>query len=196
MLKILIVDDASFTRLALRRPLEREKFIVIEASTAEDRLQALAEHKPDLVITDYCLPSDDGITFLKKAESVHKVPFFLMTHRPEAFEKALKVGFAKAWLKPVEFPVLLEAIRAQLPQCGDASAQVQQLSLALDPTVFLAASEAAKKEKVPLEQFIAAVLKEKFLSPAQRATLVRTPTAASAKPETKAEKGPVATAAR
>jgi DNA-binding response OmpR family regulator len=196
MLKILIVDDASFTRLALRRPLERENFIVIEASTAEEGLQALAEHKPDLVITDYLLPYDDGMTFLKKAESVHKAPFFLMTHRPEAFEKALKAGFAKAWLKPVEFLVLLEAIRAQLPHCGDASAQVQQLSLALDPTVFFAASEAAKKENVPVEQFIAAVLKEKFVVPAQRATLVRTPAAAPAKPDKNAAKGPVVTAAR
>lgn len=63
---ILIVDDETSLRNALRDKLEREGFAILEAKNGEEGLEiALREH-PDLILLDIIMPVMDGMTMLKK----------------------------------------------------------------------------------------------------------------------------------
>jgi two-component system chemotaxis response regulator CheY len=67
MSKILIVDDAAFMRMALRRILERKGFeVVAEAENGDVGVRKYREFKPDLVTMDITMPVMNGIEALKK----------------------------------------------------------------------------------------------------------------------------------
>lgn len=67
MKRILIVDDAAFMRLTLRKILEKGGFEV--AAEAENGAKGVAQYKalnPDLVTMDITMPELDGISALKE----------------------------------------------------------------------------------------------------------------------------------
>src|SRR6202163_2872985 len=64
MKTILIVDDETAARYALRRALEA-KYRVAEADSAEAAREALTREQPDLVLLDVVLPGQDGFSFLR-----------------------------------------------------------------------------------------------------------------------------------
>ncbi len=64
--KILIVDDETLIRWALRKELEREGYEILEAGTARDAMEIFSEELPDLVILDVKLPDESGMKVLRK----------------------------------------------------------------------------------------------------------------------------------
>jgi DNA-binding NtrC family response regulator len=64
--KILIVDDETLIRWALRKELEREGYEVFEAGTAKDALEIFWKDLPELIILDVKLPDDSGMNLLRK----------------------------------------------------------------------------------------------------------------------------------
>ena len=67
MKKVLIVDDAAFMRLAIRRVLEKNNFEVVgEAPNGEVSIVKYAECRPDVVTMDITMPDMSGIEALKK----------------------------------------------------------------------------------------------------------------------------------
>ncbi|SHJ86210.1 PAS domain S-box-containing protein [Tangfeifania diversioriginum] len=81
-LKILIVEDLPADAEIAKRSLKKEKirFISQVVDTAEDFKKALAEFKPNLIISDYSMPVFDGMSALKIARSQpHYIPFILLT---------------------------------------------------------------------------------------------------------------------
>jgi len=64
--RILIVDDETLIRWALRKELEREGYEVFEAGTAKDALEIFLRDIPELVILDVKLPDDSGMNLLRK----------------------------------------------------------------------------------------------------------------------------------
>lgn len=66
MTRVLIVDDAAFMRLAIRRLLEANDFVVVgEAENGEVAIKKYFECKPDLVTMDITMPDMTGIEALK-----------------------------------------------------------------------------------------------------------------------------------
>lgn len=61
---ILIVEDESATRRALREKLTREGFSVLEAKNGKEGLEIALKEKPDLILLDIIMPLMDGITAL------------------------------------------------------------------------------------------------------------------------------------
>ncbi len=75
MKKVLIVDDAAFMRMALRRILERSGFeVVAEAESGDAGVRRYKEFKPDLVTMDITMPVMNGIKALKE----------IIAHDPDA----------------------------------------------------------------------------------------------------------------
>ena len=75
---ILVVDDEELIRWALRERLTRDGYAVIEAGTAAAALEHAAS--ADLVLLDYRLPDDDGLTVLRRLrEASPDTPVILMT---------------------------------------------------------------------------------------------------------------------
>src|SRR5215831_6990753 len=62
---VLIVDDEQLIRWSLSDRLTREGYRVVEAGTAREGLARHAEGA-DLVLLDYRLPDDDGLSVLKQ----------------------------------------------------------------------------------------------------------------------------------
>lgn len=64
--KILIVEDETSLRNALRDKLGLEGFIVLEAKNGEEGLDVALRDHPDLILLDIIMPKMDGLTMLKK----------------------------------------------------------------------------------------------------------------------------------
>lgn len=64
--KILIVEDESSLRNALRDKFIHEGFATLEAKNGEEGLKAALGGQPDLILLDIILPKMDGIAMLKK----------------------------------------------------------------------------------------------------------------------------------
>ena len=64
MSHILIVDDSTFARANLRRPLEEAGYTTIEASSGQKALEIVQTVKPDLVTLDLLMPGLSGLETL------------------------------------------------------------------------------------------------------------------------------------
>ena len=73
-LKVLVVDDEIAIQRFLRVALNGQGFIVSEANTGQDALQALALNRPDLIILDLGLPDMDGVEVTRRAREWSTVP--------------------------------------------------------------------------------------------------------------------------
>src|SRR5271154_6700058 len=94
-IRILVVDDESAIRRALRPPLMELGFEVAEASRGEEALQALRSGPHDVVLLDINMPGIGGIETLKRIRSfAPRLPVLMLTVRDGESEKveALELG--------------------------------------------------------------------------------------------------------
>ncbi len=105
-MKILIVDDSRFLRLANERALVKAGHVVITASDGEEGLRLAQERKPDLVVLDMMLPKLSGpdvLRALRKDADTAAMPIMVLTSLPQCNkDKLLSEGatsyFAKSEL--------------------------------------------------------------------------------------------------
>jgi CheY-like chemotaxis protein len=69
MAKILVVDDEPDQRFLLRRILERAGHEVTDVSDGAAALKAIAERRPDLVVTDIMMPVMNGVELIRHLRS-------------------------------------------------------------------------------------------------------------------------------
>jgi CheY-like chemotaxis protein len=65
MIKILLVEDSKFLRLATERALTRAGYEVSSAADGEEALRVAREKSPDLILLDMLLPKMSGPEVLK-----------------------------------------------------------------------------------------------------------------------------------
>ena len=105
-MKILIVDDSRFLRIATERALVKAGHTVITAAEGEEGLRLAQERKPDLVVPDMLLPKLSGpevLRALRKDAEAACIPVMVLTSLPQCNEhKLIKEGatsyFAKSEL--------------------------------------------------------------------------------------------------
>jgi DNA-binding NarL/FixJ family response regulator len=117
--RILLVDDHSVVREGLMFLLNREKGFSVcgEADTVQGALAAIAEKKPDLVITDLLLGNRDGIELLKEIRNRDPdlpVLFLSMIDDVSYAERAIRAGANGYVTKQRGASELLTAIRTVL----------------------------------------------------------------------------------
>lgn len=68
MMKVLLVDDAAFIRMSLKKILDESEydFECLEAANGEEAIRMYKAMSPDLVIMDITMPEMDGITAVQK----------------------------------------------------------------------------------------------------------------------------------
>jgi CheY-like chemotaxis protein len=64
--KILVVDDEPAHRFLLRRIFERAGHVVSDVGDGAAALRAVAESRPDLVVTDMMMPVMDGAELIRR----------------------------------------------------------------------------------------------------------------------------------
>jgi PAS domain S-box-containing protein len=119
-LKVLVVDDEADTRDLVALMLKQDGAQVRAADSANEGLQALAEWKPDVIISDIGMPLEDGYTLIRKVRALppeqggHTPAAALTAYaRREDRVKALAAGYQAHLPKPVE-PEELVAVVASL----------------------------------------------------------------------------------
>ena len=124
MMRVVIVDDEEPARLVLREYLDGEPDVAIVAECANgfEAVKAVAELKPDLVITDIQMPKLDGFEVLDLVGRDTNVIF--ATAYDEYALKAFEVHAIDYLLKPFSRDRLREAIaRAQKRLAGERPAR-------------------------------------------------------------------------
>ncbi|MNJ45706.1 Virulence factors putative positive transcription regulator BvgA [compost metagenome] len=118
MTTVLIVDDHSIVRLAVRMLLEYERFTVIgEAQDGETAVQLARELRPDAVILDIGLPGIDGLGVLQRLRMLEPVPrIMVLTGRPaELYARRCLEGGASAFVrKDEDHEALMAALKAMI----------------------------------------------------------------------------------
>ena len=107
-IRILVVDDESAIRRALRPPLMELGFQVAEASRGEEALQVLRNATYDAVLLDINMPGIGGI------ETLRRMPVLMLTVRDEEEDKveALDLGADDYVTKPFSTRELIARIRS------------------------------------------------------------------------------------
>jgi two-component system, OmpR family, KDP operon response regulator KdpE len=114
-LRVLIVDDETAIRRALRPPLVELGFQVVEASRGEEALQALRTATCDAVLLDVNMPGIGGIETLRRIRAMApRLPILMLTVRDQEEEKvqALDLGADDYVTKPFSTRELIARIRA------------------------------------------------------------------------------------
>jgi CheY-like chemotaxis protein len=118
---IVVVEDYSDTLFVIAQFLTRHGAKVFPSPDAFEGLQAVREHRPDIVLSDIRLPKRDGFELLRDiralgAENGGNVPVIAMT----AFggfagrDRTIAAGFEAHLDKPFAPDSLLEAIKSIL----------------------------------------------------------------------------------
>jgi len=110
-LKTLIIDDERLARKELGTLLSKfpEILVVGECSNADEAVEAINVHNPDLIFLDIQMPGKSGFDLLELLDAVPRVIF--VTAFDEHALKAFDVNALDYLLKPVEEDRLAEAIQ-------------------------------------------------------------------------------------
>jgi len=114
-IRILVVDDESAIRRALRPPLFELGFQVAEASRGEEALQLLRAGTYDVVLLDVNMPGIGGTETLRRIRAfAPRLPILMLTVRDQEEEKvtALDLGADDYVTKPFSTRELIARIRA------------------------------------------------------------------------------------
>lgn len=178
-MKILIVDDASFTRLSLRKMLEQLKATVLEAGSAEEAWNVFKDKQPELVISDQNLPEKNGVElYLMIREAQQTAPFCLMTHRPDAalISKAISAGISHVLSKPID-PTDLKKMVGAYFTLETATVEVKPIAVTLNDAALTVALDASKRAKLTVEAYLSKMLNQ-MLQPPEKVEAAGTPATA------------------
>jgi two-component system, cell cycle response regulator len=102
MIRILLIEDSKFLRLATDRALARAGYDVTSAGDGEEGLRAARERKPDLILLDMLLPKMSGpdvLAALKKDPLTASIPVVVMTGMSQKNADRLQADGAAAFLE-------------------------------------------------------------------------------------------------
>jgi len=116
-LKVLVVDDEADTRELIREVLKECGSEVIMCRSAAEALDALEQHKPDILISDLGMPDEDGYSLISKIRSLPQerggqIPAAALTAyaRAEDRMRVLRSGFQFHLPKPVDSAELVTVV--------------------------------------------------------------------------------------
>lgn len=113
-MKILIVDDAAFSRNILKQIVEAGGFQVAEAANGAEALEMFEKEKPDAVTMDLLMPDMDGMDVVRKIlanDPEAKVIVISTDKQKFRQEEAKDAGVAGFIPKPVDPEKLLETLK-------------------------------------------------------------------------------------
>ncbi|HGM5016518.1 TPA: response regulator [Pseudomonas aeruginosa] len=118
-LSVVVADDHGIVLLGIREVLEKDSGfqVVGEASCSSELVRMMVEARPDILITDYCMPGDsqygDGlklIEYLCRNFPRTRVLIFTMMSNPLVLSTLYDIGVAGVVLKSGEHNELLTAL--------------------------------------------------------------------------------------
>ncbi|MBD6617849.1 response regulator [Komarekiella sp. 'clone 1'] len=112
-LRLLVVDDDPDTRTLLTFLFELDGAEIVTAASASEALEVMSFFKPDILISDICLPDEDGYSLLRKVRNLEagrgrKIPAIALTASVSDEDRihALVAGFQIYLSKPIDLEKL------------------------------------------------------------------------------------------
>jgi chemotaxis family two-component system response regulator PixH len=117
MSTVLIVEDTPSERELLSHYLQESGYIVIEAVSAKEALDKVAEQKPDVVVTDIVMPGMSGFALcraLKKHPVTEDVPIIICTSKNQDIDRlwGMKQGADVYITKPFTRDQFIRAVQS------------------------------------------------------------------------------------
>jgi len=114
--KILLVEDDPDVSQVLKRSLEANRFLVVEAKSGYEGLYRYLRHRPDLIILDVMMPGLDGYEVcreIRREMNDLKTPIIMLTAKGEDYDriKGKVIGATIYKTKPYDWNDLLATIQ-------------------------------------------------------------------------------------
>ena len=116
MLKVLLVDDEPIIRHGLKNGFDWESndcMIVGEAANGFDAMLLIEKTKPDVVITDICMPKSNGLELIKEIKNYNKEIEIIVISGYDNFtyaQESLNMGVFAYLLKPIDLNKFSEVL--------------------------------------------------------------------------------------
>jgi DNA-binding NarL/FixJ family response regulator len=115
--RVVVADDHTLVRQSVLKAVRSEPGVEIvgEAADGPGTLEAVREHRPDLLVVDIAMPGVDGLSVAERlrTEAPGTRVVFLSMHDDDAsLERAVALGAAGFVSKSASIEELLEAVRA------------------------------------------------------------------------------------
>ena len=115
MARVLVVDDAVFMRMTIRKMIELEGYEVVgEAGNGVEAVQKYMEAQPDVVMLDITMPEMNGIDALKRIKEFDpkaKVIMCSAMGQQAMVAQAIQSGAKDFIVKPFEKDRVLAALK-------------------------------------------------------------------------------------
>jgi two-component system, OmpR family, alkaline phosphatase synthesis response regulator PhoP len=114
---VLVVDDDPQLREALTRALQLDGYDVATASNGAQALEAVSNHRPDLMVLDVMMPYVGGLDVCRTLRQRRdKLPILVLTARDEIGDRVagLDAGADDYLTKPFELPIFMSRVRGLL----------------------------------------------------------------------------------
>jgi CheY-like chemotaxis protein len=113
--KILCIDDSDTALLLMEFALSEAGMDAIIVSDVKHALEAIAKHKPDLILLDLSMPEVSGYDFLKmKAElNLGDIPIIVVSayDSSESIKRAKEMGATEFIAKPIHVESIIKKIK-------------------------------------------------------------------------------------
>ena len=114
MANVMVVDDALFMRMTIKKMLEAHGHTVVgEAGSGVEAVKRYAEIKPDIVMLDITMPDMDGVSALKRIKEIDAQARVIMCSamgQQAMVAQAIQYGAKDFVVKPFEESRILAAI--------------------------------------------------------------------------------------
>lgn len=113
MAKVLIIDDAKFTRTMLKKMMSEFGHETIEAENGKEGLEKICSEAPDVVLTDILMPEMEGtelLTLLRETKMDVKVIVISANIQNTVKDQCMNLGVSEFFSKPPDKEKLKEAI--------------------------------------------------------------------------------------
>jgi len=117
MAKILVVDDAEFLRVRIRKLLSSAGHDVVEAENGAKAVSTYASERPNAVLMDITMPEMDGLAALKKIKQTDpgaNIVMLTALGQESIVLEAIKSGAKDFVVKPFDPERVLAAVQKVL----------------------------------------------------------------------------------
>jgi DNA-binding response OmpR family regulator len=147
--RVLVVEDEFDTIFLLKQILRIAGFNVLSASSGQEALKKLVDHKPDLVLLDLMMPDMDGWETLNHIRQMTDIPVIIVSAMAAKNDvvRGLSTGVDDYVTKPFYNAEVVARVKAVLRRAGKPQEVSRLVFPQVDLVVDMMAQEVALKDK-------------------------------------------------